>query len=282
MKAHAYAKINLALAVYHASADGYHPIRGIFQSVSLADTVAIDPSGDDAVHVSNDEAPADESNLAWQALVAARRAVRVSQSASLHITKRIPAAAGLGGGSADAAAALGLMALRFGIDDEEVVEIAESIGSDVPFAMVGGTSLVEGRGERLTAMAPFKDFSVAVVVPPLTMSTPDVYREWDRLGGPIGPATPDADLPPSLRGGLPIRNDLYPAAASLDPRIEDWREDLARRWGTSVAMTGSGSALYGFFPSFDEASGAAAAVDVPTRLATAAGLVDRGWEPIHE
>ena len=77
-----------------------------------------------------------------------------------------------------------------------------------------------------------------------------------------------------------FRNDLYPAAVSLDPRLADWRADLMRCWGTDVAMTGSGSALFGFFASLTEASDAAAAVDLPTRLATAATPVPRGWEPI--
>jgi len=277
MKASAYAKVNLALAVFPPMADGYHPIRGIFQSVSLSDAIEIRPSASDAVVVSNDEAPADMTNLGWQAFAAVRRAARVTQPAALNIAKRIPSGAGLGGGSADAAAALGLAGERFDIDDEQLLGIAEGLGADVPFGLVGGTCLVEGRGERLTPRQPLTGFALSVVVPPFGFSTPEVYREWDRLGGPEGPVTSDQKLPPSLRGGPPIRNDLYPAALSLDERLGDWRSDLENRWGAAVAMTGSGSALYAYFASLDEASDAASAIDLPTRLAAAVEPVAVGW-----
>ena len=280
MKAKAYAKVNLALAVFPAMADGYHPIRGVFQSISLAETVEIRPAASDGVVVSNGEAPTDETNLGWQAYAAVRRAARVTQSAEVSIEKRIPSGTGLGGGSADAAAVLGLAGERFGIDEEQVLEIAEGLGADVPFGFVGGTCLVEGRGERLSSISPLSGFGLALVVPPFGFSTPEVYRAWDALGGPEGPVTPDTSLPPALRGGPPIRNDLYPAALSLDERLGDWRADLEQRWGTVVSMTGSGSALFAYFPSLDEASDAAAAVDVPTRLAAAVEPVTHGWSRI--
>jgi 4-diphosphocytidyl-2-C-methyl-D-erythritol kinase len=280
MRALAYAKINLALAVFPAAADGMHPIRGIFQSVALADTVDISMAREDSIAVSNNEAPSDRTNLAWMAFDAARRSARVSQSAAISITKRIPAGAGLGGGSADAAAALGLTARRFGLDDDAVHDIASGIGSDVPFALTGGTSLVEGRGERLTQMNPLDAFAVAVVVPPFVLATREVYRRWDLLGSPEGEALVDSDLPPALRGGLPVRNDLYPAAVSLDPRVAEWRSELESLWGTAVAMTGSGSALFSFFPSLDEADSAASSVLMPTRLAIGVDLSRTGWDAV--
>ncbi len=278
MRAHAYAKVNLALAVYRPSADGYHPLSGIFQSVSLHDDVTIEGAAHDTVSVSNDEAPADATNLAFRAVDAARRAARLAAPVSLTIDKRIPSGAGLGGGSADAAAALGLMGDRYGIDDDTIMDIAASLGSDVPFAYRGGTCLVEGRGERLTPLESLDGFALVIVVPPFALSTPEVFRRWDDLGGPTGPAIGDASLPPTLRGGLPMRNDLYPAAVSLDPRIDDWRAELAAAWGRDVAMTGSGSALFGFFSDLDEAHDAAAAVDTPARAVEAVTPVDRGWE----
>jgi 4-diphosphocytidyl-2-C-methyl-D-erythritol kinase len=174
------------------------------------------------------------------------------------------------------------MAGRYGLDDESVAEIAEGLGADVPFASVGGTMLAEGRGERLTAMHALSGFALAIVVPPFSMSTPAVFRAWDELDGPIGPVIGDAALPPALRGGLAIRNDLYPAAVALDRRIAEWRDELAARWGTEVAMTGSGSALFAFFADIDEAQGAVRAVDLPTRLAVAVEPVGRGWVRIEE
>lgn len=282
MKGRAYAKVNLALAVYPAAADGFHPLRGIFQSVSLADTVSIEPASTDVVLVSNDEAPSDETNLAWRAFDSARRAARMPAAARLTIDKRIPAGAGLGGGSADAACVIGLMSDRYGIDEEMAFDIAASIGSDVPFALTGGTAIVEGRGDRIDSQPPLAGFALCVVVPPFALGTPAVFKEWDRLDGPVGRVVPDTDLPPILRGGLPIRNDLYPAALSLDRRIGDWCDALEHLWGTSVSMTGSGSSLFTFFESVDEAAGAAEAVDLPVRAAEAVSLVDHGWEPIDE
>ena len=152
MRAEAYAKINIALAVFPPSADGFHSLRGIFQSVSLADIVDLSLASEDHISVSNREAPSDESNLAWRAFDAARRAARIGQPGHVAIQKRIPAGAGLGGGSADAAAVLGMAADRFKLERDDVVDIAEELGSDVPFSFVGGSCLAEGRGERLTQL----------------------------------------------------------------------------------------------------------------------------------
>lgn len=282
MRAKAYAKVNLALAVYPPSADGYHPLSGIFQSVSLFDTVSVEGASQDRVSVSNDEAPPDESNLAFKAVDAVRRLARVSTPVAVHVTKRIPSGAGLGGGSADAAAALGLMAGRYAIDDESATDIAESLGADVPFSYVGGSCRVEGRGERLTMIEQIDGFALALVVPPFSLSTPEVFRRWDSLDGPTGEVAPDSALPPRLRGGLPIRNDLYPAAVAVDPRIADWKDELTRLWGAHVMMTGSGSALFSYFSTQDEAADAACAVDLPVRAAEAAVPVWRGWEAITD
>lgn len=282
MKAKAYAKVNLALAVFPRSADGYHPLRGIFQSVSLADDVTVGPGSEDSITVRNGEAPQDDTNLAWRAVEAVRRAARVTSPTALAIEKRIPSGAGLGGGSADAAAVLGLTASRFGIDPDVITDLACALGADVPFSLLGGTRLVEGRGERLTELPTPGGFALGIVVPPFSLSTSAVFAEWDRLGGPTGEVVGDKNLPPSLRGGLPIRNDLLPAAVSLDPRIGDWRSDIAKRWATSVAMTGSGSALYAFFSTFDEAQSAVGSFDAPARATEAVTLVSCGWERVDD
>jgi 4-diphosphocytidyl-2-C-methyl-D-erythritol kinase len=277
MKASAYAKINLALAVYGAAADGFHPLRGLFQSVSLCDTVEIEAADADEVVVSNDEAPADDTNIAWLALDAMRRARRDSAPQRLTLTKRIPAGAGLGGGSADAAAVIGLMAGGGAVDDETVDGIAASLGSDVPFALQGGTALVGGRGEVVTSVEPLTGFAIAVVVPPFRLSTPAVFKQWDRMEEPEGEPMADADLPPVLRGREPMRNDLFPAAVALDPRIGEWRDQLRFLWGTSVAMTGSGSGLFAYFASHSEAVDAIERITLPSRATEAVVCVDRGW-----
>jgi 4-diphosphocytidyl-2-C-methyl-D-erythritol kinase len=282
MRAAAYAKINIALAVHSVTADGFHSLRGLFQSVSLFDTIEIERASSDSVIVSNGEAPANETNLGWLALDAVRRATRVSTPTRLSITKRIPSGAGLGGGSADAAAVIGLFAQTGAIDEELAMEIAASLGSDVPFALNGGTALVRGRGEMVDPVEPLDGFALALVVPPFSLSTRDVFQEWDRLGGPVGDPVADSRLPPTLRGMEPIRNDLFPAALSLDPRIGEWRDELTTLWGTTVCMTGSGSGLFGFFSSIDEATDATNAVSMPVRAAEALNLMDRGWNKLDD
>ncbi len=281
MRAEAFAKVNLALAVFSRSADGYHPLRGIFQSVSLADEVAIEPASSDSIEIHGGDAPDDETNLAWRALDAVRRSKRMMTPYALSIRKTIPAGAGLGGGSADAAAALGLMAGRLGVDKEAITELAESLGADVPFSFAGGTKLVEGRGERLKSFDSSDDYALGIVVPPFALATPDVFGEWDRLDGPKGDEMDARHLPPSLRNGLPIRNDLYPAAVSLDPRVGEWRDEISERWNTGVAMTGSGSALFAFFSTPDEARSAVEAIDLPTRAAEAVEPVPFGWRQLE-
>lgn len=263
-------------------ADGFHPIRGLFQSISIADLVTVAANDTDQMSSSNDEAPSDFSNLAWQAFEAVRRTARITQPAKIAIEKRIPAGAGLGGGSADAAAVIGLAGERFGLEEEDCIEIAATLGSDVPFSLQGGSAFVEGRGERLNGIPPLSGFAAAVVVPPFSLSTPAVYDKWDEMDGPEGAVVPETKLPPGLRGGPPIRNDLFPAAAALDPRVAEWQEDLARLWGVPVMMTGSGSALFALFPTSSEAVDAAAAVTLPTRLATAADPVKAGWRRVHD
>jgi 4-diphosphocytidyl-2-C-methyl-D-erythritol kinase len=280
VRAQAFAKLNLTLEVFPRSADGYHPLRGVFQSVSLFDEVSVEPASDDSVDVDGGEAPEDETNLAWMALDAVRRHARVVSPLALSIRKRIPSGAGLGGGSADAAATLGLMADRFGLDGDVTTELAEALGSDVPFSLVGGTKLVEGRGQRLRPFEQLGDFALGIVVPPFSLSTPAVFSEWDRLDCPSGHDMDGRYLPPLLRDGPPIRNDLFPAAVSLDPRVGEWRDEISRIWGTGVAMTGSGTALFAFFTTLDEALSAVETIDIPTRATEAVEPVPVGWRRI--
>jgi 4-diphosphocytidyl-2-C-methyl-D-erythritol kinase len=282
VKARAFAKVNLTLEVFPRSADGYHPLRGVFQSVSLFDEISIEPASDDSIVVDGGEAPEDESNLAWRAVVAVRRNTRIVSPLALRILKRIPSGAGLGGGSADAAAALGLMADRYGLDLDDRAELADSLGADVPFSLIGGTKLVEGHGQRLGPFEQLNGFALGIVVPPFSLATPAVFSEWDRLGSPKDQEMDDRYLPPPLRGGPPIRNDLFPAAASLDSRVGEWRDEISGLWGTGVAMTGSGSALFAFFSTLDEAKSAVASIDVPTRATEAVEPISVGWQRIDD
>jgi len=274
----AFAKLNLSLRVSSAGADGYHPVRGLFQSISLADVVTVVDADQDSIVVSGGWAPEDESNLAWQAVAAVRTVGANGGPVALTIDKAIPSAAGLGGASADAAAALIAAGSVLRVSHDELRTIGPRLGSDVPFAMVGGTALVAGLGEQVAPQPALTGFAVALVVPPLELETARVYRAWDELGEPRGPSVAGADVPPALRGYTPLHNDLYPAAVAVAPQIEEWRAELAERWGAPVMMTGSGSALFTLFPTEDEAAGAADDVPVGARFAAACNPVDRGWQ----
>jgi 4-diphosphocytidyl-2-C-methyl-D-erythritol kinase len=245
------AKLNLQLAVGPPRADGYHDLVTVFHAVSLFDEVTAEPASRDGVTVTGegaDRVPADQDNLALRA-VAALRAMMAGPATGfavdpggVHITiaKRIPVAAGLAGGSADAAAAL--VACNdlwdVGLGQQQLHQVAARVGSDVAFALLGGTAVGRGRGERLTpALAPTTPHHWVLAFADGHLSTPEVYAALDRLraasaGGAGGmaqapPAEPDLDaaLMSALRSGdarlvgRTLSNDLQPAALSLFPAL---------------------------------------------------------------
>jgi len=278
MKARAYAKVNLGLHVRSRDADGIHPLRGLFQTIDWHDEITLEDADTDSIEVPGGGAPEDETNLAWQAIVAARELGRIDRPTRLVVSKQVPSPAGLGGGSADAAAALHLAARRFSVSFDDVRALAGDLGSDVPFAFVGGTALVAGRGEFVTPRSDATGFALSIVVPPIVLSTSDVYRTWDDLGGPSGRAIDIAALPPVLREYAPLANDLYPAAVVVAPEVDEWRAELAHRWGVPVIMTGSGAGLFSYFPTRAEAEDAVAAAPNEATAAKAAEPVPRGHE----
>jgi 4-diphosphocytidyl-2-C-methyl-D-erythritol kinase len=280
MRAQAFAKLNLALAVGRRDESGYHPLRSLMQSIDWADELEIEPADEDAFTASG-PVPADHSNLAWQAVAAIRTAVGSTVPIALRLAKEIPAAAGLGGGSADAAAALGLMGRHLGVDPVVLAELAPQLGSDVPFCLTGGLALVAGRGEVVTPMAEdIGGFAFGIVVPPFELSTAAVYAMWDALGEPVGPSVDGPDVPPSLRSMGPFRNDLYAAAVELAPGLEEWRQEIAQFWGRPVMLSGSGPALFSYFVDVDEAESAVRTVPTGARAARAIRPTLWGWREV--
>jgi 4-diphosphocytidyl-2-C-methyl-D-erythritol kinase len=179
---------------------------------------------------------------------------------SLHLHKRVAVAAGLGGGSADAAAGLVAATRLLRSPEGAAARLAPDLGSDVPFCLIGGTAWMEGRGEVVTPV-PFRpDYALAVAVPPFEVPTASVYRRWDALEEPSGTPVSGRHVPPSLRACEDLANDLLPAALDLHPALGDWMGDLSHRWGRPVLLTGSGPACFGFFGDEDEAGSAAGAV----------------------
>ncbi len=204
MRVEAHAKLTRSLRVVGVRADGYHLIEAEMVALDLHDTLELTDGVNDL--------PADD--LVSRALAA------VGRSARVVLTKRIPAGAGLGGGSADAAAVLRWA----GCDDPAV---AASIGADVPFCLVGGRARVRGIGEVVEPL-PFVDLVFTLLTPPIHVPTPAVYRAWDALGGPSG------DGP----------NDLEPAALAVAPELARWRDRLGDATGRAPLLAGSGGTWF--------------------------------------
>jgi len=267
------AKLNLSLLVHSPDSSGMHPIESLVQTIDLLDRLEVSEAEEDTFQcVGADLDP--EENLVVAAIAAVRERAHVPPLAIL-LEKTIPVEAGLGGGSADAAAAL-LGAVEVGgLDEALPSEVAPDIGADVALFLTGGTQLMTGFGEQLEPQRPLSGFAVAVVVPEFGLATADVYRRWDEMDGPEGEAPARSALPPALRDGMPIRNDLFPAALDLEPRLGDFITDVRVAWGSEVLMTGSGAACFGFFGDVGEAAEAALTI-AGTRAGFGADLRDHG------
>lgn len=265
------AKLNLSLLVGPPRSDGHHPLESMVQTVQWCDLLEVERSEEGSDSLLSDI----DDNLVEHALAELRRTATVPPLA-LSLSKEIPIEAGLGGGSSDAAAALVAGADVAGLSRSSLHEVASRVGSDVPLFLTGGTLMMRGRGDEIESIRSLEDFAVAVVVPGFGLGAGEVYQRWDAMEGPEGSPTPDDLLPPSLRGGMPMRNDLLPAALDLEPRLGDFMADVASAWGSTVCLTGSGSACFGYFASLDEASDAAGSVTSLAREAREVGLRDRG------
>ncbi|MDH3730642.1 MAG: hypothetical protein OES13_05920 [Acidimicrobiia bacterium] len=277
MQLEAYAKINLGLVVDPPGDGPLHRLSALNLSVTWPDRLSVELADEDSQDIDGN-VPTDHANLAWQAVAAARGGAAVPLRLTLR--KHIPTAAGLGGGSADAAGALAATGRLLGVELDELRSLAPGLGSDVPFCLEGGLAIVEGVGELVTSLPTPTGFAVAIAVPPFELQTAAVYRAWDDADGPQGPTLPAASLPPDLRGYTPLRNDLYPAAVSIRPELDEWRAELAKRWGRTVGLTGSGPSLFAFFVDIEEAESALRDVPPGLRATHAAVPSPQGWKEV--
>jgi 4-diphosphocytidyl-2-C-methyl-D-erythritol kinase len=269
------AKLNISLLVHPPRPDGYHRIESLVQTIDWLDLLEVEESEEESVVI--DGADIDpEDNLVVKSLRAISRHGSVPRLA-IRLEKQIPISAGLGGGSSNAAATL-LAATETGkLPASTPGEVAASIGADVPLFLVGGSLTVTGVGEEVEPwQPPLSGFAVAVAVPPFEMSTVEVYHRWDLMEGPTGETIGSRHLPPGLRDGMPVRNDLTAAAIDIEPGLADFMADLRAQWGGSVLMTGSGSGCFGFFPDLEEAIDAADSVSSMCRGSTGATLRSNG------
>jgi 4-diphosphocytidyl-2C-methyl-D-erythritol kinase len=262
------AKINLVLSVGAARADGFHSLDTIYQAVSLYDDVTVTEADTWSVEASSDGVdlagvPLDDRNIALRAgrLLAAHHGI--DKAAHLHITKGIPVAGGMAGGSADAAATLVALDRLWALhtSDDDLLALAAELGSDVPFALVGGTARGTGRGEVITPLPDDSSLWWVVVPDSVGLSTPEVYAEFDVAPG-IGSGRPAPDWVDLDYLGIiaSLRNDLQDPALRMRPDLAATRDLLSEAGADAVLLSGSGPTFLGLVRDRD------AAHDVVERL----------------
>ncbi|MFJ3925514.1 4-(cytidine 5'-diphospho)-2-C-methyl-D-erythritol kinase [Streptomyces sp. NPDC090022] len=279
------AKVNVQLAVGAARPDGFHDLANVFLAVSLHDEVTATPAEELRVTCEGpdaDQVPLDRTNLAARAaeLLAARHGIE--PAVHLHIDKAIPVAGGMAGGSADGAGALLACDTLWGLNTprEELLALCAELGSDVPFSLVGAAALGTGRGEHLTPV-PAGTFHWVFAVADGGLSTPAVFREFDRLTAGTAVPVPQADpaLLAALRSGdaealaKTLANDLQPAALSLRPQLADTLATGTAAGALAALVSGSGPTTAFLVPDPATAAAVAAALEASgtcrtTRTAT--------------
>ena len=259
----AHAKINLDLRVLGTRPDGFHELRTVFQALSLHDTIRCIPrEGPFALECDTAGVPLDDSNLVWRAADALWRALRRPgpvRDTVIRLEKEIPVQAGLGGGSADAAATLMALAhaWRVPLKPAQLTDVAMKLGADVPFFLSGGTALGLGRGDEIYPLTDLPRHWVVLLIPGFGVSAGDAYGWYD--AEPELSRAPRA--PQHVPGPWPSRaaqmiNDLEGPIARHHPEIDQMKAALRRAGALAAAMSGSGSTVFGLFQQGREALGA--------------------------
>lgn len=250
------AKINLTLDILGTREDGYHEVAMIMQEISLHDTLSMGKINQGisltiAIEGQQGTLPADESNLCWKAAALVQKEYNLQEGVEIHLIKRIPMAAGLAGGSADAAAVLKGMnhLFRLGMTEARLCELGARLGSDIPFCIMGGTMLATGRGEVLTRLPSFPRLSVVLAKPPVGVSTAWAYKTYD--AGYDGPHPDNEAMLEAIHGG-----DAHKAASLLcnvlegvteteHPVIADYKRLMMEHGAMASMMSGSGPTVFG-------------------------------------
>lgn len=254
------AKVNLSLDVLGIREDSYHEMRMINHSIDLEDQLTFEVREKGIILTSNDHSiPLDERNLVMKAALKLQRQFKVEQGVNIHLEKRIPAQAGLAGGSSDAAATLkGLNIIwNLNLALPELLTIGAAIGADVPYCLVGGTALVEGVGEKITPLKALKSMPVLVVKPEINIATPWAFKQLDAL---TLTEHPDIDgilqlLEKNHYEGLRDRigNVFEAVAFTAYPEIAAIKKEMLEQGAFASIMTGSGSTVIGYFPNQEAA-----------------------------
>lgn len=283
MRLPAPAKVNLGLRIVGCREDGYHLLESLLAPIDLADRVEIQRSDSSSVElrVEGDVpgVPEDGSNLAVRAAVAFLRAAGIETGLRLVLEKRIPAAAGLGGGSSDAAAVLrGLARIHpAAVSPQRLRELALGLGADVPFFLDPRPALVTGVGERIEPIPGLPALPLILAHPGVGLATADVYRAYDASGASLTPDRAGSTMPgiTALREGGGdqalvelLENDLEQVAVGLCPRIGELREVIEASGALAVGMSGSGPAVFGIFRDTVSASRARDRLDLAPPVRT--------------
>lgn len=259
----AYAKINLTLDVLGRREDGYHDLKSVMQTISIRDDIELEVGTGKPWSLTCDKEgiPQDETNLAWKAAkLYCEITGKDPQGLSIRITKRIPVEAGMGGGSADAAAVLRALNRHFDypLSLYALAELGAQVGSDVPFCVVGGTCLVEGRGERLRKLPDLPETLFVVCKPDFSVSTPVLYKKLDETAIARRPdhtameaAIAKGDMEQIAQN---ICNVFEPVVTAEHLEL-NYIKSIMNSYGVvGYAMTGSGSAVFGIVSSFEYAA----------------------------
>ena len=256
MRLPSFAKINLGLEVLSRRPDGYHEIRTLFQSVDLCDRLEFETDATGAIHLQGDDPsiPWDETNLIHKAARLLRERSGVKAGVRIRAYKKIPAGAGLGGGSSNAAATLlGLNRLwDAGLDKAALADLASRLGSDVAYFLEGGLCLGQGRGERISPLDDLPQLSAVIVLPPLVSLTAEVYGRFE-------PSLTSDDKDSRIMRFLQSRelgsleNSLERTVFRLYPQLQDIKRSFQNQGAALSLVTGTGSAVFGIFRSRAEA-----------------------------
>ncbi len=259
----AFAKLNLTLDVLGKREDGYHDLKSVMQAISIRDDVEIDVGTGKpwSLECSMEGIPTDRSNLAWKAAEVYCDAMKKNPDGlAIRITKRIPAGAGLGGGSADAAAVLRALNRHYG-DPLSILALAElgaQVGSDVPFCVLCGTAMVEGRGERLRKLPDMPECVFVVCKPEFSISTAELYKKLDSVAiarRPDQQAMETALLAGDLTKVADLLCNVFDPVVTAEHLELNYIKSICNSYGAlGMQMTGSGSAVYAIMPSFEYAA----------------------------
>lgn len=259
----AYAKLNLTLDVLGKREDGYHDLQSVMQSISIRDDVEIDIGTGKPwkLQCSVEGIPTDETNLAWKAAKVYCDAMNKDPNGiEIRIVKRIPSGAGMGGGSADAAAVLRALNRHYGnpLSILALAELGAQVGSDVPFCTLCGTAMVEGRGERLRKLPDMPDCVFVVCKPDFSVSTPELYEKIDKVAiakRPDNRAMESALLAGDLGNVAENVFNVFDPVVTAEHLELNYIKSIFNSYGAvGYQMTGSGSAVFAIMPSFEYAA----------------------------